>query len=194
MSGPLLGGGKDSAWLTPIRPDGLTRQWENAPADIEIRGTHTGLYAGLNVGNPQPGKLYQWVYNSANSLMSARMKGGVVVGSNDEDFPAYRLGFGEESDLPTPVDTASEAMYQDVILMRFPEERIRQIAEQNAAQAQAQVQRGADGFLRGGSPNETILLGQGGPTRFARRDHSTQLMADDQVTANWTADRDQLER
>lgn len=173
-----IGGGRGTFRLTPMRPDGTTRQWDKFNVE-DIQGCHAGDYAGLNIYNPVPGYLYQWIRNTGTSMTRERGKGGVPVTSDDPDKPAFAVALSDdESDYPTSLDTSQQ--YGDVVLFRYPEERVRARREQSARRAKMQISSAGKNYLEGASAAE--FQGSGGrSTRFARTEHSTYVEGDGEI-------------
>ena len=166
-------GGRSMFKFSPVTHDGRTRDFHNIPGDVDMIGVHTGDYAGMNVCNPRPGVTYQWAKRDATSRMLEAQKGGEPVLMGDEDHPAYELGVVyDESDTPTPLDTAQ--VYNDVVLYRYPEEAIASRQAKDAAASLRQVREADSAYLHGASPAE-LATGQGQRTRFAERRHRMEL-------------------
>jgi len=172
-----------------MRSDGTTRQWDEDGEARNVTGSHTGDYAGLNVANAQPGKLYQWVHNTPTDLMRERGKGGVVVDGSSEASSAVAAGLlsDGESDVPTPLDTT--ALYGDVVLHEYPEEKIAARRERNADRAVKQIENADSAFLEGAGADELESAG-GQQTRFLRREHATHLEGDGQIIKRFKSDSD----
>ena len=185
MSGPS--GGRPNFRFSPVREDGTRREYDNISSDVDIIGVHAGDYAGLNIVNPQPGFHYQWAKADPTSRMIEAQKGGQPVQAGDTDHPAYKLGIVyDESDTPTPLDTAE--VYQDVVLMRYPEEVIVERRRQDADKSLRAVSEADNTYLNGASPAE-LASGQGQRTRFAQRRHNLQVQDESgAVQKQWTPD------
>tara|TARA_Y100000590_G_scaffold413_1_gene611 strand:+ start:8930 stop:9478 length:549 start_codon:yes stop_codon:yes gene_type:complete len=159
----MLGGGKDNNWLAPLDEEG-NRQSDDIGLESMI-GCHTGSYTGLNVVNPQPGYEYKWERNTGPDLLRSRQNGGQVVQSGDPERAAMNEII---SDGPSPLDTSD--VYNDVVLMRYPEERMREIREREHDTAQKMMRGGANDFMDRVSQAEE-MLSSGRSTRFRRSDH-----------------------
>ncbi len=179
-----IGGGGDRSWLTPLRPDGNLRH-DTHGVNAEIRGGHRGFYAGLNSGNPRPGFQYGWGHNDPSQTLMARQRGWQVVQQGDEDGPAYRFGGGYDStDTPTPLDTAD--VFQDIIYMRIPEHKLRVLREEEQRRAEQMLHGGGASAYINAADEAEIIAGHGKATRFARRDHQTQIRRGSEVLAEWS--------
>lgn len=186
-----LGGGRSSFRMTPMREDGRTRKWEDIDSNIDILGCHAGDSAGMNIVNPQPGFEYQWVRSDATSQMLERQKGGTPIAADDPEAPAYTIGLTDTSDGPTPLD--SGMAYKDVVLYRYPSDRMAERHKEDAARAERAVTGAADQYLHGASPAE-LSTSSGARTRFARRDHALQMQDETgAVKRQWTPERSILE-
>jgi hypothetical protein len=185
----IIGGGADRLTLKPLNPDG-NRDGNDDPELDNILGCHTGSTFGLCVANPQPGFIYKWARKRGGDINYYRRRGGQVVQTGD---PEHSVGstYIEDQD-SSPVDSAD--IYEDVILMRFPEEAIRQQTEEDRAKSDAQMRAGADEFVNQAHerPGEIQLSG-GKPTRFARSDHrldySTGYGIESPKVDTWTPDQ-----
>jgi hypothetical protein len=164
----MLGGGADRSWLEPLTLEGNKRT--DNPELEGMVGCHTGRYIGLNIKGAQPGFEYIWERNDAPSMMQAQQKGGQVVKDGDPEMSAFRAVGYEDSNF-TPPD--SREVYKDVVLVRYPSERIRAIREQEQRKAKAMMREGARDYADRADAFETELSG-GRPTRFRRDDHSLQ--------------------
>lgn len=186
-----LGGGRSNFAMTPVRHDGRSRKFERI-GDIDIVGSHTGDYVGLNVANPQGGQVYQWVRNDSTARMIEMQKGGQPVLQGDPEFPAYQLGLSDDdSDRPTALDTAT--VFKDVVLFRYTEDNMAERHRQDAQRAEQAISRAGDQFLHGASPAE-LASSQGSRTRFARREHTLNMRDESgSVRRQWNPDRSILE-
>jgi hypothetical protein len=167
---------------------------------LEIRGTHTGTYYGLNGVNCRPGFHYEWLNRNPNNLITSRIKGFEIVRAGDDDAPACVAALQElqdESDTPTPLDTSH--IFQDIVYARIPEEKLRALKEEDAARARNMLRGGASAFVAGASPEELATDSEGRPTRFARRgrygSHSLQFKDEQgQTEDTWVPERGIVER
>jgi hypothetical protein len=184
-----LGGGYDRAWLKPASPDG------NTTGDSEdfdnVLGCHTGPHAGLNVFNPQAGWVYVHERNTPVDQMAARAKGGIPVQGDDPEYLQLR---NMHQDGPQPIDTSQ--IYNDCILFKYPEERIREIREQEQRRAQAMMRNGSDDFMGRVTAAEQEMDPRGRGTRFAFSDHRMDFK--DEKTGDtwdeWTPDQGIINR
>ena len=171
-------GGGDRTWLKPMSPNGSFN--ERTDDDAEIVGCHKGFYGGLNIANPEPGFTYQWIRNDPRDVYLARQRGWQAVDTEGTDKPAFMLGInGDDSETPTQLDTA--AVFQDILLVRMPEETHQRINEELREKAKAQLRNGTDAFLDGADAAEmaTGRTERGRlPTRMARAEHGLQAQQD----------------
>ncbi len=167
-----LSGGRSMFAFSPVREDGRTRKYDNVPSDTNIIGTHNGDYAGLNVLNPEPGKYYQWAKRTPEARMREAQKSGRPVTASDNAAPAYTLGLvTDESDTPTPLDTAQ--VYQDVVLFEYDEDIIAARRREESEASLRAIREADREFLHGASAAELATSPQ--RTRFAQRRHSLQM-------------------
>jgi hypothetical protein len=185
----IIGAGADRLALKPLGPDG-SRDGNDDPELDDVMGCHAGSTFGLNVSNPQPGFVYKWARKKGSDIAYYRRRGGQVVQTDD---PEHSVGSTYIEDMgASPVDSAD--IYEDVILMRFPEEAIRRQTEEDLAKSQDQLRSGADEFVNQAHerPGEIEFSG-GNPTRFAKRGHrldfSTGYSADSPKVDTWTPDK-----
>jgi hypothetical protein len=177
------GGGGDRSWLTPLAPDS-TRQ-EDDYAGFQVIGTHTGRHADLNVPNPQPGFVYIHERATRPDIRNAKMRGGHVVQAEDPEFVSAAAW--ESTDKATPLDTAS--VRDDVVLVRYSEESIRRVRDEEQRLAQEQMRGGAEDFASRVTAMEQHMS-RGLPTRFKGREHRMDFVdGKDQVVDTWTPDR-----
>mgnify|MGYP001590905126 CR=1 FL=1 len=176
---PTLGLGNSRDWLTPLRSDG-TRAYQ-APSGDNIVGCHTGHSAGLNIANPIPGYEYKWELwgGTGSALLIAQMQGYEIIRRGDPDYPASLARVVEPNhNAPTPMDTAYT--HGDVVAMRIPSERLRQLREEEYRLSLGAMDGGTRAFIEAASPEE-MALGRGRPTRFARSDMVTNIMQGDSI-------------
>lgn len=178
----MAGGGYDSAWLAPLDERG------QRPADSldEVVGQHVGLYAGLNVINPQPDVEYSWARNTDNDRLLTKLRGGRVVQSGDPEMAYYNSNVDGTN--ATPVDSAQ--IFGDVILIATPIEKVRQEREEQARRSQAQLRNSGSDFVNQASGAELDPHYSGGrPTRFKREDHMLTFEDSNGRTVDqWTPD------
>jgi hypothetical protein len=113
----MFGGGLDREDLMPCDYDGNRGLDTDETTSDAFRGCHVGEYAGLNVGNPQPGFVYSWCEDNDRSRLRVRQSGGQIVQGNDPERAAYSYmtGSAPSSDL----DSAFGA-FPGVLLVRTP--------------------------------------------------------------------------
>ena len=180
-----LSGGGSNEWLQELTPEGNTQ----TDGYVEIRGGHRGFFTALNVGNPQPGFEYEWSVNSARDIQLARMKGWRQVQGDDPEMAAFRmsvLGDHDDSDQPTPLDTSD--VFQDVVLMRMPSERLARIRSEQDAERTASLEGGATAAFLQGARADEIMAGQGRNTRFTHGVHGIEHTEGGTVVNQWTPD------
>lgn len=187
----LLGGGADRLNLIPLNSEGNRDGGDNPELDNMI-GAHTGTSYGLNVTNPQAGYVYKWPRNQAKDINYYRRLGYSVVRAED---PEWSVGSKVPGDLDaTPLDSSD--IYQDVILMRAPEEAVRQQVEREQAKTKNQLRSGADAFVSNATPAEIAFSG-GAPTRFAQRkhrlDYRSGYSSESPLVDQWTPDKGIIE-
>jgi hypothetical protein len=183
----ILGGGGDRFDVRPLSPDG-NRDTNDEPTLDNMVGCHSGGSFGLNITNPQPGYIYVWERRKPQDILRARQKGGTVVLSEDPEFSvSSQLVGGFEA---TPLDSSD--IYNDVVLVRYPEEVIRKRREQETERSKAQLRGSAEEFVSRAT-NAEIQFSGGKPSRFARRDHVTEVRSGFDENANleevWAPDR-----
>jgi hypothetical protein len=182
----LLGGGGDRLNLKPLDHKG-NRDNQDFPELDEMVGCHTGSSFGLNVV-PRPGFVYVWERNKGPDILRSKQRGGTIVQTNDDDYPAARIIADEGH--PTSLDSAE--IYEDLVLFRYPEEAVRERLERERGKAEAQLRSGAEDFVSQATPAEIAHSG-GAPTRFAGRRHRmdfrTGLSEDSQLVDTWTPDK-----
>lgn len=188
----LIGGGADRLNLKPLDPQG-NRDGNDHPDLDDMVGCHTGSSAGLNMGRTLPGHVYVWERRRGPDILRSKQRGGSVVETSDEDYPAGRaMAGGLEA---TALDSAE--IYNDLILFRYPEEAVRQRREQEDAKARAQLRSGAEDFVSQATPAEIEYSG-GGPTRFAgrkhRMDYRTGFSEESPLVDQWTPDKGIVEK
>lgn len=174
-----LGGGGNREMLRPLTPRGTI---QHDLSDTEIIGNHKGVFGGLNVANPQPGFAYQWERNTPRDLFLARQRGWQVVQTGDPDGAAWQLTDEVDSDRPTPLDTSD--VFNDVVLVRTPEDNYRRLIEERLEANRTQLSNSDGHFLDGATDAERSTghrQGQSVATRWASREHSTNLMEGDVV-------------
>lgn len=176
----MLGGGYDRSRLKPLNPDGNTQ----SEPGIRVVGTHRGVHAGLNICNPRPGFHYSWAARTRDSIQRARMNGAIPVREGDEEYAAYRefIGMGDIPHMQhTDLDSLN-AGFGDLVLMRTPEVKIREIREERQRIHQARFRAcGVEhGFIQEGHSNpgeDQLAQSSGRPLRFMRADHSSRVTA-----------------
>lgn len=176
----MAGGGHDLSWYEPLNPNG-SRDLDTAE---ETLGCHVGPYAGLNVVRPQPGFAYSWINNDPRDKLRSRHNGAQVVQAEDPEYSAY-TEFGD--DYNTPLDTSQ--LYQDVILVRTPIEKVRERREAEARKAELQARGSVDDYLSRASDLEAEYGTRNdgaGPTRLVGRNHSIEYEADGKPESFWT--------
>ncbi len=185
-----LGGGADREWLEPLNDKG-SRVGDGSPRFDDLVGCHVGNCEGLNVENPEPGMVYVWELNRGPELRTAAMNGAIIV---TDDMPERASLRSLASTNQGTLDTAQ--IYQDVILVKYPAERIRQRREAEQKRAQAMLRSGSDEFLGRVTAAERLLDPRGRGTRFANVDHRIEVTDDrrDRVIDEWSPEHGILNR
>lgn len=176
-----MGGGGDRSLLRYLKFDG---NLDHDDSDTEIVGSHKGVYAGLNVANPQPGWRYQWEVRSPRDVQLARQRGWQVIAQDDPEGAAWQLASDYDSDLPSQLDSSD--VYQDVVLMKMPEHKYRSLLEQRVRENQERLTGSDTAFLDGVSEAEASSAHSGGrrvATRWATREHSTAVKQGDETVS-----------
>jgi hypothetical protein len=152
----------------------------------DMVGCHTGEFAVLNLGNPQPGFEYVWESSNPRARVGISIRGGEVVTSDDPEYAALRKLSGASQGL----DTAT--MFGDVVLVRYPVERVRQRREAEQSQALKQL-RGTEADFVCRADNLERSLSPRRPSRFRRGDHHIEILGDNKVIEHWTPDKGIIE-
>lgn len=109
-----LSGGADRALLRPIQHDET------------LRGCHVGSSAALNVRHPQAGCAYYYESSKPGRLLSQLNAGWEIVRSTDPE----EWGADLPPDVQREIDTVKA--FKDVVLLRCPVEKYREIKEKKA--------------------------------------------------------------
>ncbi len=176
-----FGGGADRGWLIPLDAEG-NRPSEHLGVEERVIGSHAGVYAGLNLANPQPGMEYKWMIdpNRAGTFDSSahaqiQQARGRIVKKGD---PAYAVQAALAGEME-PAELDSNVTYNELCLVEIREEDIREQHEANAALNQRRLRRGPEeAFVNQGSQGESEYSGGRGPTRFRLQDHHSELQSD----------------
>lgn len=159
----MIGGGRDRAELVEYDPD----QYNESDDPNRTAGCHRGMYAGLNVHNPQAGWNYGWADDSPQSVMRARLAGYQIVHEDDPERAGYKGMIGHDhQDLDS-----SSAGFPGVVFMKRSAENERRV--------RAEEQDLRSKLLRGGNAENTYLNGakaheiESGGERFATKNHRT---------------------
>lgn len=188
-----LGGGADREWLEPLNEAG-SRQGDGSAAYDDLTGCHIGNSEILNVTGLRPGFVPIWEKNEPGNVRSCLRRGGIVV---TDDMPEGAfikdLGAGQS----TKLDSAYT--HQDVILVLYPEEKIRAIREEEQRKAQAMLRSGSDEFLTRVTAAERMYSQQRGniPTRYAESQHQMTVTDDrreGRVVDEWSPEHGILNR
>lgn len=152
----------------------------------DMIGCHAGDFQCLNLGNAQPG--YEYVWESANprARVGISIRGGEVVKQGDAEYAALSKMVGA----PTGLDTAT--MFGDVVLVRYPVERVRQRREQEQRAALQQLRGTESDFVNRADSLERSLSPRR-PSRFRRGDHHMEVLGDNKVIEHWTPDKGTIE-
>lgn len=171
----MLGGGGERDWLIPLDPQGNKSMEADGIFENTV-GCHTGLFAGLNIINPQPGYEYQWMLNPSrmgadvSDSLAIHELGGIVVVADDPEFAAYQKMQGMDA---SPLDTST--VFKELVLVRVPEARMRQRREAQVEANLRQLRGGPEESFVSKASAEEIQAGQGAPTRFRSRRHQTEF-------------------
>ena len=183
----MIGGGVDRLTLKPLNPDG-NREGNDDPELDNLSGCHSGTSFGLNLVNKQPGYIYKYPRNTARDINYYRRLGGTVVKTQDPEWSVNSKVPGDMD--PTQLDSGD--IYNDVVLMRFPEEAIRQQVEREQVKTKNQLRSGAEEFVSGANQAE-IAASDGVPSRFAMRQHRMDYRAgfveESPLVDQWTPDK-----
>ncbi len=181
----MIGGGLDRKDLQNYDPDAMNESDD----PHRSMGCHVGLYAGLNVDNPQPGCHYSWADSSPRGLREARLLRKHVVTIDDPEMAAYRNN-PEDTTTSGAIDSSNSG-YPGVVLVKRSAEDERMIRDEEARQ-RASLLRSGDterAYQNGATASEI----QHGGTRFQREDHRTYATdgpsADGRMVDSWTPDR-----
>ena len=188
---PSFGGKVDREWLEPVDSDGNSPSEEDADYGHTV-GCHTGNHMFLNIHNPLPGYHYVWERKNANDLRRAVLKGGQVVKSDDPEMTAADRAAG--ADIVTSLDSLAE--YNELQLVRYPEEAMRKIREAESNKAAKMLRGGDESFVNSATAGEMApeWNPRGVKTRFATSQHRTEFKGDGGETVDqWTPDKGILE-
>ncbi len=184
-----LGGGYDREWLAPPDEGGNIQGDEDMYENVV--GNHKGPHAGLNVFNPQAGWIYVHERNTTVDRARSRAKGGRFVSADDPEFLGLRY---MHDDAPSAIDTTE--IYNDLILVAYPEARIRELREAEAAKSQAMMRSGSDDFLGRVTAAEREMDPRGRGTRFAMQDHRLDYVDErsGKMIEEWTPEQGIIDR
>lgn len=150
---------------------GSTDMTDQGGADFVTLGCHKGDFRGLNVRNPDPNFVYQWINDRPSEIQAARMKGRILVGPEDQEASAVMDLLGFES---TPLDGA--AMFHGMRLCKTPIEIERRHQAQRDRLHRATFHDGPAErkYLNGMTDEEHRLGGERG-LRLMRADHGSRM-------------------
>lgn len=129
-------GGKNMNWLRPVE-----RRPENTI------GTHTGRHEALNVRNPQPGYRYYYPRRGASEIQAKLNQGWRMV--RKEDPESWGIDLRDISGETLPEMDGLMA-YQDVVLMKIPEEKYRILQEEKQMRNKVMLHGPTDEYLSRG--------------------------------------------
>jgi len=179
-----LSGGGDRSELRPLRRDGHI---DHDISGATVVGNHKGQFAGFNIVDPRPGTVHQ--FGTRRDILSARQRGWWIADPSEDGRPAYEVMADYVSESGTPVDQ-SGGLYPEYIHLVTTEENYRRLMAEQVDKSRAQLDPSAGGFLENVSHDEyqtgRTSEGKHLSTRFAMRDHGTQLMMGEEVVEQLT--------
>lgn len=170
-----IGIGRDRSWMRPLTPEGSV-QTDN-PSIKNITGCHPkdSPSFGYNVINAQPGFEYTWERMDPRERTRIRMEGGQIVKQGEPESSVLshyaEEGLSPQPHRATPLDSTHNN--GEVMLVRWPVDKIRAKHERERAKSLTMVRGGAREYMDKTSGAER-LYAQGRPIRFRRSDHSLQ--------------------
>lgn len=128
-------------------------------------GCHRGAYEALNVRNAQPGMIYYYAARRRGVLRFLNRGWEVVLDSDPERWGA---------ELPDKVQAqlGGEKAFQDVVLVRAPEDLVRAENDEKAAQARAALNGSEQAYFDQGRRVASMIRGGSGKDiYYATREH-----------------------
>jgi len=165
-------GGAARDWFVEVDETG-SRPMSGTDGSI---GCHQGRYSVLNVMNPQAGWEYSWIRNRPDEILSAKMRGTVIVNDTDPEYTSLSDYTG--LDQAAPLDTRT--VFGDVVLGRTPIEVERVRRDELLEQSRKSLQNPVNAFVSNASETERELAGRKGlaSLRYAMAQHQTDYQAD----------------
>lgn len=116
--------------------DDLIPYTESGEAVHTTRGSHQGPATGMNVGDPVPGFLYYWVQHPRHHRGGSQYRRFTQWGFEavPPDSPEHKLQETSASYVELGLD--SYQAHGDVLLMRIPEERYKELSAFRRHQAE----------------------------------------------------------
>jgi len=156
--------GTPREWLRPLNHLGS-----------DVLGSHRGQHEALNIRNAQPGFHYYWARRKASDVQRFLNAGWLVVGADPNDKEQYgadllpRIQEGLDGTKP----------YQDVILLKIPVSKYKQILAQREADNKAAIGASSAAFEERGRELAISLGTSDGRPIYAknirRTGHGTQF-------------------
>lgn len=178
-----ISGGGDRSELRPLRRDGHI---DHDISGATVVGNHKGQFAGFNIVNPRPGTVHQ--FGTRRDILSARQRGWWIADPSEDGRPAYEVMADYVSESGTPVDQ-SGGLYPEYIHLVTTEENYRRLMLEHLDRSKQQLDP-TSAFLENVSHDEyqtgRTAEGKHVSTRFAMRDHGTQLMMGEEVVEQLT--------
>jgi hypothetical protein len=135
-------------------------------------GSFSGSHESMNVRNALPEHTYYYCHNERNRLIRFLNRGWEAVGSDDpEQFGTQLL----DERIRSQVDGMRE--YQDVVLLRIPNETLRKYRDRQAAERVDPLAANENQFFAEGQELERRgFRSRGGPLRYASNDHGMEVV------------------
>ena len=160
-----ISGGIDRFALKPLA--------ERTGAKANVRGTHRGPAAGLNVHNPQPGMVYKWVRHPRYDRNGAQYRRFINLGYEvvPPDAPEYRAESQNYNFAKLGLDNYQT--HGDVVLVRITEDKYRELQEFREQQRKVALEGVTDSYLSKGKELESRLgeSSSGKPLYYKGSDH-----------------------
>lgn len=163
-----IGGGGDGLDYKPLLPTGQLQ--------FGIMGCHVGASRGLNVPNPQPGRMYYWARKTPEGDVRARQLGYIPIKTGDREFA------DPNSFDPTDANTINNGgaiIRKDVILYWQPEQRHRAMQlEKQEERERAISPDNAETYLSEKVPLQELYEQRAGgrPLKFVGQGHNANMM------------------
>lgn len=182
-----LGLDYDRSWMKPLTSEGNVVS--DQPGLENMIGCYEGDYLGYNVVNPLPNYEYRWRLMTPASRIQIQQSGGTIVHHGDPDGAAYSVLMENGAGGFAPSASDSVVSNGEVMLVRWPLERVREEHEREEQKALSYARGGAEEYVGGQTPAERHFSG-GRATRFRAPDHMIQYQdAEGRPVEVWTPDR-----